>query len=193
MTVYRLHISLRYCYSAQRILYLWYYYYNGQSIDLFELCLVYRIVPFRSDDYGTQSLQSLVIFYRGYIYICYQSTTQYTLAVLLRIYIRAFIIVVLSVHLVVISARGYLCRFYYCAKRAHSLLVLWQQLIWYYYILHKVMSDITTVIGYRQCIFRSGLIIVCRVHIYSLYYYSIRVGYYYHLQSLQLCLILLPL
>ena len=126
MTGYRLHISLRYGYSAQRILYLWYYYYNEQNIDLFELCLVYRIVPFRSDDYGTQSLQSLVIFYRGYIYICYQSTTQYTLAVLLRIYIRAFIIVVLSVHLVVISARGY------------SLLVLWQQLIWYYYIYTKL-------------------------------------------------------
>ena len=37
MTAYKLHICLRYYYSAQRILYLWYYYYTGQSVDLFEI------------------------------------------------------------------------------------------------------------------------------------------------------------
>ena len=42
-----------------------------------------------------------------------------------------------------------------------------------------IMSDIITFIGYRQCIFRSGFIIVCRVHIYSLYYYSTYIWYYY--------------
>ena len=37
MTAYKLHICLRYYYSAQRILYLWYYYYTGQSVDLCEI------------------------------------------------------------------------------------------------------------------------------------------------------------
>ena len=75
--------------------------------------------------------------------------------------------------------------FFACIMAIANLVLLHftQSYVWYYYR-HRVQL---------VYIFRPGLIIVCRVHIYSLYYYSIRVGYYYHLQSLQLCLILLPL
>ena len=134
------------------------------------------------------------ILQRLHLYLLLVYDTVYISCVIAYIYIRAFIIVVLSVHLVVISARGYLCRFlllceegtfFACIMAIANLVLLHftQSYVWYYYR-HRVQL---------VYIFRPGLIIVCRVHIYSLYYYSIRVGYYYHLQSLQLCLILLPL
>ena len=88
------------------------------------------------------------ILQRLHLYLLLVYDTVYISCVIAYIYIRAFIIVVLSVHLVVISARGYLCRFlllceegtfFACIMTIVNLVLLHftQSYGWYYY-LHRV-------------------------------------------------------